>query len=73
MVTIKDNGPGISPENLKAVFYDGWQFKANMLQVRQFSWVISLVMIAEHPATLEVCRAVVLIGILFYRVEKGPA
>lgn len=32
-MTIEDNGFGYSKENLKAVFSDGWQFKANMLQV----------------------------------------
>lgn len=33
IVMVKDNGVGVSADNLKAVFSDGWQFKANMLQV----------------------------------------
>lgn len=33
VVLVKDNGVGVAPENLKFVFADGWQFKANILQV----------------------------------------
>jgi hypothetical protein len=33
IVTVQDNGVGVAAENLNAVFSDGWQFKANMLQV----------------------------------------
>ena len=33
IVTVQDSGVGVSAENLRAVFSDGWQFNANMLQV----------------------------------------
>lgn len=35
IVVVRDSGVGLSDENLKEVFSDGWQFKANMLQVRR--------------------------------------
>lgn len=42
IVTVEDNGVGVSAENLKAVFSDGWQFKANMLQVFQIMNIIDI-------------------------------
>lgn len=33
IVTVQDSGVGLSAENLKQVFSDGWQFNANQLQV----------------------------------------
>lgn len=32
VLSVRDDGPGFSPEQLKAVFSDEWQFKTNVLQ-----------------------------------------
>jgi len=52
IVTVEDNGVGVSAENLKAVFSDGWQFKANMLQGGQGSglglWITKNIVHLHH-------------------------